>query len=261
MGYSGDGGPPPPPGQGGGFKRNDPQYGFSEQVTKDGKTFMKRVKTWYLPPGANDKPCVMLDRKGNRYTLTIHEFVGPDGRKGSMVRCIARANPKEGCPLCDALGKEGRWYWALTCIDKSRFIPKEGRNVGNVYTNFRRLVLVTSKGFDDMKAIEGKSEGGWHGRRFDVSRSDDSKSAKIGTNWFPNTDQPSLTDDEMKAEFAEAADNYGIPIEKFIEPFNYDTVLALPSYDEAKQIAAAIKGTVDGGGEDSPEGDSGAISF
>lgn len=261
MGFSGDGGPPPPPGQGGGFSRREPQYGFSEQVTRDGKTFMKRVKTWYMPPGAKDKPCTMLDRKGERYSLTVHEFVGPDGRKGSMVRCIARSNPTEGCPLCEALGKEGRWYWALTCIDQSKFIPKEGKNAGNVYSNFRRLILVTSKQFDDMKGTESKEETGWRGRAFDVSRADDSKSAKIGTNWYPKDGGAVASDEDLAKTFEEPAENYGLPVESFVEPFDYDNVLALPSFEDAKQIAAAIKGTVDGGGAEVPDGDSGAINF
>lgn len=265
MSYRGDGGPPPPPSAGGGYKSNDPMFGFAEQITKtnkDGedKQYDRRVKTWYVPVGGKDKPCTMLDRsEEGRYTCSIHEFVGPDGRKGSMVRCIAKANPTEGCPICEALGEEGRWFWALTCIDQSKFIPQKGKNKGQVYTNFRRLVLVTSKGFNDMKALEEKVAGGWRGRRFDVSRSEDTKSSKIGTLWFPS-DPAKMTDDELHKEFSEAAENYGLSVEDFCEPFDYESILKTPTYAEAVKIAAQITGT-DEEGSTVPAGDEGSIEF
>lgn len=264
MAFAGDGGPPPP--KGSGFNSNDAMYGFDEVVTKEikgeRKTLPKRVKLWYLPPGAKDKPATALDRKGDRYTLLIHEFVGPDGKTKPkcMVRCIARANLEKGCPLCDALGKEGRWFWALTAIDGSRFTPSEGQNKGNVYSNFRRLVLVTSQEFENMKAIEEKDkDAGWRGRRFDVTRSVDTKSAKIGTTWYPKT-PPKVSDEEMIAEFEEAAGVYGLPVEQYIEPLDYSVVCKAPSHEEALKIAAAIKGTAPGGAE-VPAGDTESIVF
>lgn len=261
MSYRGDGGPPPPKGSGGGFGQNDPMYGFTEQIEKLNRTYDRRIKNWYCPVGAKDKPCVMLDRPDEgHFTCSIHDFIGPDGKKGSMVRCIAKANPTEGCPVCEALGEEGRWFQALTCIDQSKFIPQKGRNKGTVYTNFRRLVLVTSQGYNDMVGIEEKVEGGWRGRRFDVSRSDDTKSAKIGTLWFPR-DPAKLTEEELLEEFEEAAENYGLSTEAFVEPFDYEKLLALPTYAEATKIAAVITGTDVEDGAEVPAGDTGSVEF
>jgi len=264
-GYRGDGGPPPPKGSGGGFGKNDPMWGFSEQITKKNregelKSYDKRVKLWYVPVGGKDKPVVMLDRKEDaRYTCLIHDFIGPDGKRGSMVRCIAKANPTDGCPICEANGSEGRWFQALTAIDQSKFIPSTGNNKGNVYTNFRRLVLVTQTQYNDMQAVEGKDPEGWYGRCFDVSRSDDSKSAKIGTLWFPRT-PPKLSEEELHKEFADAAESYGVPVEQFCSAFDYETVLKLPTFVEAQKIAAVIAGT-DAEGSEVPAGDAGHIKF
>lgn len=264
-GFSGDGGAPPPPGSGN-FSKNDAMYGFDETVTKESKgerkSFPKRVKLWYLPPGAKDKPLTVLDHKGDRYTVLIHEFVGPDGKTKPkcMVRCIAKKEMEKGCPLCEVLGNEGRWFWALTGIDGSKFTPTKGQNAGNVYTNFRRLILITSQDYEAKKTVEDKSDSGWRGRQFDVTRGVDTKSPKIGDTWYPKEGAAPLTDEDMLREFEEAAATYGLPVERFTEPFDYNEVLKAPSFEEAAKIAAAIKGT-SAGGVTVPEGDEKSISF
>ncbi len=268
MGFSGDGGPPPPPKTGGG-RKYDPAYGFTEKVTrlvtKDGKSekkpFQNRIKTWYVPVGGRDKPLLMLDPKGDRYIILLHDFVGPDGKKGSMVRCISKSESR-GCPICTALGKEGVWYWCLTAIDQSKWIPNEGKNKGKVYTNNRKLVLVTSQQYDDMQRLEEKEPSGWRGRTFDVTRSNDSKSYKIGTQWYPTNAGSPLTDEQMHAELAEAAATYGMSVVEFCKPINYELVLKRPSFEEAVKIAQALEGSSqDGGGDqdDQGEGDSSEI--
>lgn len=270
MGFRGDGEAPPPPSTGGGHK-NDPKFGFTEKVKKSVKNkqtgkveereFDRRVKTWYIPPGGKDKPILMLDPKGDRFVCRIHNFIGPDGKKGSMVRCIMKSEPR-GCPVCEALGKEGTWYWVLTGIDQSKFIPKDGQNKGKVYTNFRKLVLVTSQYYDDMRAIEEKEPNGWRGRTFDVSRSEDTKSYKIGTQWYPTNAGAARTDEQLHEELSEAAAAYGLPVDEFCAPVDYDRVLKKPTFEEAKKIAAAIAG-VSGGGDDAdvPTGDQEAIEY
>ena len=257
-GFAGDGGPPPPPGQGSG-RRREAMYGFDETITKtkDGKQvqYKQRLKTWFVPRSGKDKPILMLDPAGPRFTVRLHVFIGPDGKKGSMVRAI----PKEprGDPIAQALGSEGTWYWVLTGIDRSKFIPSEGSNKGKVYTNFRRLVLVTSQQYNDMVTIEEKDPEGWRGRNFDVSREASQTSYKIGTTWYPGS---KMTDEEMYAEFAEAAENYGLPVEEFCAPVDYAKILKAPTYEEALKIAAAIEGT---SGEDVtvPTGDEETVSY
>jgi len=272
MGYAGDGEAPPPSGGGGGARKSDPMYGFTEKVTKtvtkDGKSeqrvFDQRVKTWYVSVGGKDKPILMLDPMGDHYTCRIHVFIGPDGKKGSMVRCIAKSNPK-GCPNCEALGKEGTWYYVLTGIDQSKFIPNSGSNKGKVYTNFRRLVLVTSQQYDDMKSLEKKEPGGWRGRTFDVSRSEDTKSYKIGSQWYPTNAGAAMTDEEIHAMLDEAAASYGLSVEDFCTPLNLDVVLKKPSFEEAVKIAKAIEGAAgadgSGEGEPVPTGDTAAVEY
>jgi hypothetical protein len=277
-GFAGDGGPPPESrgGTGGGGK-NDPMFGFSESVTRIGKdkkpkTFDKRIKPWKLRAGDKNAAILMLDPKGSRYTVTLHDFTGPDGKYGSLVRCIARSDER-GCPLCQALADkrestgndrikaEARWFWALTAIDQRRFVFDEGTSHEKVYTNLRRLVLVTEQQYPDLSGLEDKeADAGWRGRTFSVDRSEDKKSYKLGTTWYPTNAGSPKTDAEMAEELADAAATYGLPVESFTAPVDYDVALKAPTFEEMTKIAAQVSGT-SSKGVTVPEGDSGAVSY
>ena len=273
MGFAGDGGPPPERGGGGGGGSNDdPMFSLYEAITKtnkDGevKTFKKRIKTFFVAKKTKDKPILMLDRGvEDRFVCMIHEFKGPDGKLGSIVRCVSKAYPEKGCPFCDAievfkerstdkyLKSKSSWVWCLTGIDRSKWTPDEGKNKGVCYSDFRRLVLVTSQQYEDMATVEQKDTAGWRGRVFDVSRSDEQMSYKIGTQWYPSV---KMTDEEMIAEFGERAEEYGLTVEQFIEPFVYEEMLKLYSYEEAVKLAAKISGKA----VVLPSGDAESISF
>jgi len=258
MGFRGDGGAPPERGSGGGGgSSDDPMFSLYENITKTNKdgevqTFKKRIKTWFVAKKTKDKPILMLDRHNSeRYACLIHDFKGPDGKIGSIVRCVSKAYPDKGCPFCEALEifketssdkflkSKPSWVWCLTGIDRSTWTPDDGKNAGTTYSDFRRLVLVTAQHYEDMATIEEKDKEGWRGRQFDVSRTDEKTSYKIGTTWYPAS---KMTEEEMQAEFAERADDYGLTVEAFTEAFDYDDLLKLPSYEEAKQMAAKISG-------------------
>ena len=276
-GFAGDGGPPPESRSGsGGGGRNDPMFGFSEKVTKVGrdgkpKTFDKRLKPWKLRAGDKNKPCLVLDPKGSRYTVTLHDFTGPDGKYGSLVRCIARSDER-GCPLCQALADkreatgndrikaEPRWYWVLTAIDQQKYVFNEGTKDEKTYTNLRRMVLVTEQQYPDMSSLEDKEPSGWRGRTFSVDRAEDSKSYKIGTQWYPTNAGNPKSNEEMIEEFTQVAADYGITVEQFTNPIDYDLALKAPTYEEMVKIAAQVRGTA-GGGVTVPQGDSGAVEY
>lgn len=276
MGFAGDGGPPPPD-TGGGGSKDDPMFSIYENVTKandkgEVKTYKKRIKTWSVKKGAKDKPILMLDSSSSdRYTCKVHDFTGPDGKWGSILRCVATAYPEKGCPICDALevfiagGGGGQypksspaWAWALTGIDRSTFTPTEGKNKGKVYTDNRRLVLVTEYQYTDMVGLEEKESDGYRGRTFDVSRADVKTSYKIGTQWYPTNAGNVMTDEQMHDEFAKRAKDYGLPVDQFCAPFNYDELLKLPTYEEAVAFGERIKS---GSKVEVPTGDTEAISF
>lgn len=275
MGFRGDGGPPPEKGSGGG-NFDDPMFSIYEDIQKPNKegeikTVKKRVKTWTVPKGGKDKPILMLDRNDqDRFACMIHEFKGPDGKLGSIVRCVSKAYPDKGCPFCEAIEvlaekstdrypprAKPSWVWCLTGIDRSKFIPDEGKNKGKVYTDFRRLVMVTSKQYEDMSSLEEKEPGGWRGRTFDVSRSDENFAPKIGSQWYPTNPGNPMTDEDLHAEFAERAKDYGLTPEQFCEPFDYEKLLPLYSYEEACALAAKISGKA----VEVPSGDAESISF
>lgn len=278
MGFAGDGGPPPESKGGGGGSKDDPMFSLYETITvknKEGelKDFQKRIKTWYVKKGGKDKPILMLDpNTADRFTTLIHEFTGPDGKMGSLVRCISKSDEGvvKGCPICDALEvfisgggggqwakSEPKWAWCLTGIDRSKWSPTEGKNKGKVYTDFRRLVLITAQQYKDMESLEEKEPLGWRGRTFDVTRNDEKTSYKTGTQWYPTNPGAAMTDEAMQAEFAERAADYGLTVEQFTAPFVYDDLLPLLSYEEALKIGAKIKGTA----AEVPAGDTEAIRF
>ena len=260
--FAGAGGPPPKK-EGGKRFANDPEYALYEKIqSKEGdKEFDKRVKLFSVNKGVSNIPVVMLDPLGQRRSVLMHNFKGRDGKWGNLLACIKQDEPR-GCAMCEALGKEGRWHWALTCIDRRTWSPTEGKNKGVVYTNFRRLVFVTEQGYEDMKSIELKDPQGWRGRKFDVSRNNDKTGYRIGTSWYPDG---KMSEEDLVREFEEAAANYGLPVETFTTALGYDDLFAAPSYEQMCKIAAEYKGvdSDDGGGEgvSVASGDEEAIAF
>lgn len=240
--FSGAGGPPPAkissPGGGGG---KWPRFGFSEKVQgKDKQTgkptmYDRRVFAWKLNPGESDRQILILDPPGkeNRFSLYLHEFTAPDGRFGSRLASIHRQDP-QGDPLNEALGEEPGWAWALTGIDLQRYTNTEKPDV--VYGFKRTLVLVRDRQKETFLTME-KMGDGLRGRIFKVSRESDKQSPKIGTSWDPIE---RLSEDQMRERFASDAEQYGIPIEKFVAPFNYREMFKPFSRAQLVQIANEI---------------------
>jgi len=273
--FGGAGAPPPPKEGSGGFKSDKlPELGFTESIiykTKEGerKQGSRHIFTWYVEAGQTNKPILILDpmhsKEHPRRAVYIHgPFEGRDGKFGNLLVSIWKDDSR-GDPMNDALGKpddsgtfhpkEPTWYWALTGIDLS--VTKKG---DKVYTNQRVLVLVTAQQKDQFLSVE-KMGGGLRGWIFNVSRPKENpkKTYRIGPKWDP---QEKLTEEQMTARFEKAAADYGLPVEKFIAPFDYPTIFKPKSYEELAKIAEDMKGArAAGEGVKVAEGDDEAIKF
>ena len=247
--FQGAGGPPARTGGGGGGGsglKNWPEFGFYEPIqikNKEGelKSYEKRVPLWFLKQSEGGRDLMFLDRPGagNRFSVLTHTFSGRDGKFGNVISSCQKSDPL-GDPLNDVLlddkgrPKEPSWGWALTAIDITGRPPKVAG--GKVYKNQRVLVLVVEKQKDQIITME-KLAGSLRGRVFTVSRDAAQTSFKIGTKFDP---VEALSEDQMKERFAEPAANYGLTIEKFLEPFDYKTMLAPMKREKLVEIANDI---------------------
>lgn len=149
-------------------------------------------------------------------------------------------NPQEG--ECNRLGqpqnRKGAWRWVATAVKLHPYTVQSGPNKGKVIPYTRGLLLA---GEDQYKTLltYRKAWGGLRGRVFNVSRSDGTFAPKIGDTWDPK-DQ--LTDEQMMEKFADAAADYGLSVEDFCKPMDYETILALPTVEKVTEIAKWVAG-------------------
>lgn len=233
MSYRGSGGEPPP--AGGGSKFQKAIHYFSEKVKTAKGTELKKVGIFTVGVGQKDVPIVVLDRTVD-YAVRIHPRFKCKGIFGNYAVCISKTDAR-GCPLCAPLDQDGgRWFLCMTVIDRSKWTQPNGKNKGKVYTDNRKLVLIPNPQVEELQRI-GEKVGGWRGAKFDVSRAKEQKSSRIGTTWFPDS---KMSEEQMKATFEKAAAEYGLPVEKFLEPLNYDEILKPKSFEELKVIAQEV---------------------
>lgn len=254
MAYRGAGAPPAKTGGGGGFQNKKPVYHLVEKVKgKGGAPELKLVRGLKINIDERDRPVVTLDSitsLDDCYTCNLHVF-NLRGTKDNMVVCPKTEADPRPCPICLVLNKAPSWFACLTGIDRSKWSPPEGKNKDIVYTDNRRLVLISQTRKPPMQLIIEKAKG-VRGRKWDISRSkpeeetrrDGSKglsfknSPRIGDLWF-NTGV--MTEEEMKKEFEQAASKYGLALEQFVQPFDYEFMLKPKDNKQLVAIANDIK--------------------
>lgn len=259
MAFRGSGGDPPTSG-GGGQRFQKSIYFFGEKIKGPKGPELKRVQLFKVGVGKKDIPVVVLDRQLD-YAVRIHPRFKAKGIFGNYAVCISRTDTR-GCPLDGPLNEEGgRWYLCMTVIDRSKWTQTVGKQKGRVYTDIRKLVLIPYGQVEEMQQIGAKVDG-FRGAKFDVSRSKEQKSSRIGTTWFPSG---KMTEEQMKATFEKAAADYGLPVEQFLEPFDYDQVLKPKSYDElkviAQEIASDASDVIDGGEDGGVDDEETALEY
>lgn len=231
--FKGSGGPPPSANGMGGSRFKKTEYALYEAIA-GGKT--KKVNPFMLKAGEEDVRVITLDRGEFDTSVRLHTRFKANGNFSNHVVCIAQLDDR-GCPLCDVLEEQAKWFACGSVLDGNKWEIPSGPRKGQVITLQRRLLLVNARQLDTFKKL-GSKVGGWHGQEFDVSRSNDEKSARIGTQWFPIS---KATDAQLLEKVKGIAEAYGLTPEQYIEPFNYEKVLEPLSHEKLTQIANAIK--------------------
>jgi len=266
-------GAPPPRRSGGGGGNDKAVYHLSETCSgSNNEPRLQMVKSLKLRAGTKNQPILTLDDFQNMddgYSINIHMF-NLRGTKDNIVVCPKTAADPRPCPVCEVLNKDPSWFVALTAIDRNKYTferVKDGKKSSVTYTDLRRIVLVTQTWLQRMttNAERGK---GWRGSLFEVSRSEPLVTEESGvkkTNW---KDSPRIGDvwyfvekydeEKLKSEFEKRAADYGLPVERFVQPLNYDVLLKAKSHDQLLQIAADIRN--DGSALKDPEDGAASVS-
>lgn len=272
MVYQGSGGPPPSAVRAGRAAGNLGQkpFGFHfYEVLPNGKR--KKASRFRISPGEKDVPFLFLDdaRLSSEHhpSVRTHEFKF-NGTFGNIVIC--NSDRGGGCLMDKALEREhkcfpsckqpclrignrenarGTWKWVATGIKMKAFTYTRGPLTGKTVQYQRCLLLVPDKQYEMFIAFREQYDkiGGLRGKVFNVRRDNDQRSSKIGTYWLPAGE---LTDEEMLAKFESSAEDYGLPVEDYIRPFDYATVLKELTTDEmnnaSQWVASELGVNLDG---------------
>ena len=272
MVYQGSGGPPPSTVKSsGGPRPGNKPFGFHfYEVLPSGKR--KKVGRFRVDVGEKNVPFLFLDEAlpetGSAPSVRVHEFKF-NGTYGNIIICNSHRN--EGCLMDKALEREhtcfpsckqpcerigtidtvkGGWKWVATGIKMKPFTYTKGPLAGQTLDYQRCVLLVPDKQYAHFMAFRETyaSLGGLRGKIFNVTREDNQRSSKIGTIWLPAGE---LTDEQMMEKFEGSAALYGLPVEDFIRPYQYEHVLKELTTEEmnnaAKWVAAENNVNLAGG--------------
>ena len=219
----------------------------------------KKVGRFRADVGEKNVPFLFLDdalpATGAAPSVRTHEFKF-NGTYGNITICNAHLG--EGCLMDKALEREhscfpnckqpcerignleqikGGWRWVATGVKMKPFKYTKGPLAGQTLDHQRCLLLVPDKQYAMFMAFREtyEAQGGLRGRVFNVTREDNQRSSKIGTVWIPTGEQ--LTDEDMASKFEASAGMYGLPVEDFIRPYNYEHVLRELTTDEMNEAA------------------------
>lgn len=254
MVFSGSGGPPPSQTRReGGTPAGQKPYRFNfSEVLPNGKS--KKVGLFRVDAGEKSVPFVFLDEAlpdvGACPSVRVHHGFKFNGTFGHTILCGAHRST--GCPLDLVFQRENRfsgkvepyrgvWRWVATGIKMKPFTFTKGKLAGKTVPYQRCMLLVPDNQYDDFVEYreQFENEGGLRGKVFHVRRKDDRKSSKIGTSWRPVDE---MTDAQMMEKFEEVAADYGLPVEQYIRPYDYEHVLKVPSDEELMSASRWIAG-------------------
>lgn len=209
---------------------------YEEARNRDGEIIDKKIVDFKVDKGEKNRRVVVLDDDLD-YAVRMHKSFKLDGTWANMVVCRSNEDDTRGCPLCEVLERRYSWLLCATIIDRDGWTATEGKNAGTNYPDLRRLLLIPDQVAETFETIGEELEGGWRGAQFKVSRSSGDKSLRIGDNWREDFRAGKLKEQDMLDEFEEGAERYGLSVERFCQPINYEEILKPKSYDEVLKIA------------------------
>lgn len=267
MSFSGSGGPPPKQAREQGLSGGNQPFGFRyyEDLANGKKKqiqFLSLEQDRDTKVGEKDAPIIILDEAppgGDEWQPSVHIHERFKYRGSWENYSVCRCKTPEGCLLdvalqtihkhakfckddCDREGKpqkvRGKWRWVASGIKMVPYTIKGGKNKGKVIPFTRGLLLFGEDQYKELLAYR-KAFKGLRGRVFHVSRSDGTFSPRVGDSWDP---VDHWDDEKMMEQFKDAAADYGVPVEEYIKPFNYETILALPSVKAISETARWVAG-------------------
>jgi len=278
MVYRGSGGPPPSQvhaSGGSGLYGGQKPFGFGIYEVLEGNK-KKKVSLFRVNAGEKNVPFVFLDealpKEKAAPAVRVHDGFKFNGKFGNTVICVGHR--PEGCPMDKALERKhkcfpnckqpcprvgnrelsrGSWRWVATGIKMQPFTYNVGPKKGETWEYQRCLLLVPDAQYEDFMAYREQFEGqgGLRGKMFKVQRGSLPTSSKIGTSWRP---AGSMTDEEMMDKFESSAAFYGMPVEQYIRPYDYEKLLkeyTKPEMaDAAKWVAAEYGVSLEASGEE-----------
>lgn len=274
MGHRGAGAPPPRRSSGGGKNDRAIHY-LSETVHKaDGTPQQKQIKPLKMWIGVKNHPILTLDdflKLEDAYSVNLHIF-NLRGTKDNIVVCPMTADDPRPCPVCEALNKDPTWYVVLSAIDRKVYeFERQNRDTKAMekvqYFDLRRLVLITQSWIPRMDTNADRAKG-WRGSLFEVSRSEPTKTVVNGQERLSYKDSPRMGDvwyftekydeEKLRSELEKGAAAYGMPVERFIQPVDYETVLKPKTHQELQHVANDIAS--DGSAVKQPSGGGTAVA-
>jgi hypothetical protein len=259
MVYQGHGGPPPSSAKG--KSGGNAPYSFAlYEALPSGKK--KKVSLFRVNPGEKNVPFLFLDIAHSSEeaapSIRIHRDFRYRGSYGNSVICVSYRD--SGCPMDKALEQlhrcfdncpdpcpqkgtkvpvKGGWRWVATGIKLKPFTFSKGTMKGKTVQYQRCLLLVPENQYSTFVAFRETYDelGGLRGKIFNVTREDKQTSSKIGTTWIPAGE---MADEEMMEKFEEAASDYGLPVEQYIQPFDYEEILTELSDEEMMRAAKFV---------------------
>jgi hypothetical protein len=166
----------------------------------------------------------------------MHRWGYVEGQPGSGKTEVCIQDGPDGCPLCESLGRQGKWEMALSCIDNRPYTPNSGPNAGKTVQRSKKLVTVKSKMIPKFERLykEHKTFRGMVVRLFRDNKQDESIGSDVQFVRFLNETQ--------LAKYADMA-----------KPVDYEKAFPRPTYD---QLASQHGGGNSGGGNRSSGGNS-----